>query len=388
MAPIPQIASFASSPEFLESLEYHRAHPETSVGEYRRLVRSRLAARALNGHRLYIDTNHWANLRDVWLGRTRDTRYADLLCLLETLVEATTLVVPFSDQLVEETCHQADPLTRRATAEIIDRLTAGVTIVGWEERKLLEVRHWVSALLEGHSAVPIHSVWATVRDAFGPLDFAPSVPNESFVAAFLKAVEDLSGRLGFSEVIDKLGHNPRRIQGWRDLACELTAYKTSLWSGQGSFEEIFQEEALSYLDRVLTDVPQDVLEELKRLPCGKDLEGPWIVANVKRVFLACDQMKSHPTSLPSLRIIAGGNSRIRADRDRKFKPGDATDLFHAAAALPYCNAFLTDGSMRHLLTTPPTDLAGLYGCTVLSAPDEAVRHLAHLAPAESRNGND
>jgi hypothetical protein len=369
---------FGSCPEFLESLEYHRAHPETSVGEYRRLARSRLAARAISGHRLYIDTNHWTHLRDVCLGRTRDPRYVELLHLLETLVEATTLVVPFSDQLVEETCHQADPLTRRATAEIIDRLTAGVTILGWKDRGLLEVRHWVSALLEGHSSVPLHSVWANVHDAFGLLDFEPPFPDKAFVTAFLKAAEDLSDRVGFRGVIDKLGHNSRRMMGWRSLADELTGYKSSIWSDQGSFEEIFQEEALSYLDRVLTDVPQMVLEEFKRLPHGKDLEGPLIDANVKRAFLACDQLELHPTSLPGLRILAGGNSRIRADRGRKFKPGDAADLFHAAAALPYCNAFLTDGSMRHLLTTHPTDLAGLYGCTVLCTPDEAVRHLTCL----------
>jgi hypothetical protein len=38
--PIPQVESFpfGLSPEFLDSLKYHREHPETSVGEYRRLA--------------------------------------------------------------------------------------------------------------------------------------------------------------------------------------------------------------------------------------------------------------------------------------------------------------------------------------------------------------
>jgi len=295
------------------------------------------------------------------------------------LVEASTLVVPFSDQLVEETCHQGDPQTRRATAEIIDRLTRGVTLIGWETRKVQEVRHWVGALLEGQPAVPLDSVWATVYNAFGLLDWEISHPDKAFAAAFLKAVEDLVDQVGFRGMIDKLGHNAKAVVGGRDLADKLTGYKSTIWSNQGSFEEIFREEALSYFDSVLTDLPAEVIEEFKRLPHGKDLdEGPRIVANVKRAFLACEQLELHPTSLPGLRIIAGGHSRIRSDQGRGFKPGDGADLFHAAAAIPYCNAFLTDRSMRHLLTTPPTDLAGLYGCTVLATVDEAIQHLTCL----------
>jgi hypothetical protein len=372
---------FGSSPEFLDSLEYHRAHPGTSVAEYRSLVRSRLAARALSRHRLYIDTSHWTHLRDAYLGRARDPQYIELLRLLESLVEANRLIVPLSDQLVEETCHQADPQTRRATAEIIDRLTGGVTLLGWKTRKLQEVRHWVSSLLEGHSAVPLDSVWVTVYHAFGILDFKPTFPDQELVAAFLKSAEDLASRVGLRVVIDNLGHSAGAVMGRRNLADELTGYKATIWSNQRSFKEIFQEEALSYLDRVLTDVSPEVLEELKRLPHGKELEGSWIVGNVKRAFLACEQLELHPNSLPGLRIIAGGHSRIRADQGRKFKPGDGADLFHAAAALPYCNAFLTDRSMRHLLTTPPTDFAGLYGCTVLSTPAEAAQYLTCLAAA-------
>lgn len=381
MDELPQFEGFpfGSFPEFLDLLEYHRAHPEMSVDEHRRLARSRLAVRALSSHRLYIDTSHWTHLRDVYLGRARDPRYVDLLRLLESLVDASTLVVPFSDQLVEETCHQADPITRRATAEVIDRLTGGVTVLGWRKRNLQEIRQWIRALLEGDSAVLRDSVWATVVDAFGLLDFELSFPDEALVSAFLKAAYDLADRIGFRGVIDKLGHNPRVVMSWRDLADELTGYKSNIWSNQRNFDEIFRDEALSYFDRVLTNLPPEVLEELKRLPGGKDLEGPSIIANVARVFFVCDQLGLHSTSVPGLRIIAGGNSRIRADQGRKFKPGDSADLFHAAAALPYCDAFLTDSSMCHLLTTPPTDLAGLYGCTVLRTPADAIEHLMRLA---------
>jgi hypothetical protein len=301
-----------------------------------------------------------------------------MLDLLDELVDASIVVVPFSDQLAKEICHQADPQTRRATAEVIDRLTTGVTILGWRKRKVQEIFHWVAALLEVQSPVPLDGVWASLYEAFGLLDFEPTWPDKELAAAFLKAVEDLADHVGFRGIVDRFVYDSTIVEGWRALADELTGYKSTIWNAQGTFDEIFQEEALAYLDRALADPTPELLETLRRLPHGKDLEGKWIIANAKRAFIACENLALHPTSLPSLRVIAGGHSRIRFDRNRRFKPGDGADLFHAATAIPYCNVFITDRSMRHLLTTPPTDFTKLYGCAILGSVDEAVQYLREV----------
>jgi hypothetical protein len=122
----------------------------------------------------------------------------------------------------------------------------------------------------------------------------------------------------------------------------------------------------------------EVLNDLRRLPHGSELKGPEIITNTQKAFLASEELGLTPNSLPTLRILAGGNSRIRAEQGRKFKQGDGADLFHAASAIPYCDTFLTDRSLHHLLTTAPTDYAVLYGAKVLSSVTEAIEHLSQL----------
>jgi len=376
--PDANLFPFGSSPEFVGALKYHLAHPEVTLAEHRAQVRKSIVARAMGSYRLYIDTNHWTHLRDAHLNRARDPRYVDLYDLLKKLVDDSKIVVPFSDQLFEETCHQADSATRRATAEVADRLTRGVAIVRWERRNIEEVLQWVRALLSGGIAVPVEESWASLYDAFGLHELELSRSDEAFAQAFMKAVEDLAERIGCCGIMEFGTYKSGAAENWANLADELTGHKSTTWRDQGHFSEVFEEEALSYLDKVLVNLDSDVVSELKRLPHGHSLDGPLVVANVKRAFLACEQLSLQPKAIPGLRIIAGGHARIRTEGDRKFKRGDTADLFHAAAALPYCDAFVTDRSLCHMLTTQPSDLATLYGCAVFSSPEEVADHLARL----------
>lgn len=125
-------------------------------------------------------------------------------------------------------------------------------------------------------------------------------------------------------------------------------------------------------------MPPEVTSELEKLVAAHDVGGADLVGGVKRVFWAQNLTGSHPQALPQLRIVAGCASRISTELGRKFKHGDQGDIFHASAALPYCSVFLTDSATRHLITSPPTDLAFQYQCTVLDDPAKAVEQLQRL----------
>jgi hypothetical protein len=51
---------------------------------------------------------------------------------------------------------------------------------------------------------------------------------------------------------------------------------------------------------------------------------------------------------------------------------DFYDFYHATAALPYCNVFLTERFLGTLLTRPPLDLSGVFGTIVVWDESEAV----------------
>ena len=77
------------------------------------------------------------------------------------------------------------------------------------------------------------------------------------------------------------------------------------------------------------------------------------------------------TELASLRIPATLHTAVRMETSRKYKATDMHDFGHATAALPYFDTFLTEHSLRHLLTRQDLGLDRLYDCTVVSDPRAA-----------------
>src|SRR5262245_30206809 len=77
--------------------------------------------------------------------------------------------------------------------------------------------------------------------------------------------------------------------------------------------------------------------------------------------------------LPGLSIMTELYALYETDRDAK-KPLSSNDWFdssHAAAALPYCDVFLTEKNLAHMLRQMlKADVQ--YGCQVIGSLEEAV----------------
>jgi hypothetical protein len=63
------------------------------------------------------------------------------------------------------------------------------------------------------------------------------------------------------------------------------------------------------------------------------------------------------------------------DSTRKYKITDVHDIGHATAALPYCDIFLTEHSLRHLLTRQDLGLDRQFKCIVISDTKVAIDRL-------------
>ena len=87
----------------------------------------------------------------------------------------------------------------------------------------------------------------------------------------------------------------------------------------------------------------------------------------------------HRRAFGSLYVPAMLHAAVRSERKRKIKPNDIFDFRHAAAALPYCRAFMTDGPLRSLITSGHVRLDRLYGCEVVATPAEAIELIGRLA---------
>ena len=84
------------------------------------------------------------------------------------------------------------------------------------------------------------------------------------------------------------------------------------------------------------------------------------------------------TSLPTAQIVAGVHAIVRWYKERPFKASDFYDIYHATAALPYCDVFLTERFLGNVLSRPPLDLARHFGTVVAWDEEDALRCLRAL----------
>ena len=83
----------------------------------------------------------------------------------------------------------------------------------------------------------------------------------------------------------------------------------------------------------------------------------------------------------ALRKAALGRGSEAAVRLLELDAHDLLDFQHAAAALAYCDGFLTDGPMRTMIEQKHLALDAELGCRVASSPAEALKLVSELRPS-------
>jgi Zn-dependent oligopeptidase len=140
--------------------------------------------------------------------------------------------------------------------------------------------------------------------------------------------------------------------------------KSEVWGALDGYQQILAE-ALSRLVRITgcNTLPTDT----ERQDSGK------LLRNFIGSLYQHDKLKNE---IPQLHIGASLHALVRYDQQRKYKPNDLEDFRHAGAALPYCDHFLTEKSLAHMICRPPAKLEAEYQCVVATNPGQAIDHLS------------
>ena len=80
----------------------------------------------------------------------------------------------------------------------------------------------------------------------------------------------------------------------------------------------------------------------------------------------------------TLHVKVAIHAAMRWDKERRFKVNDWHDFGHATIALTYCDAFFTEGPLRHLVTSRGPGLEVINDCRVASSADDALRIVRRL----------
>jgi hypothetical protein len=363
-------------------LSAHLAEPHIDIDSH---VRKRLlqAGRDLaQRKKIYLDTNFWVALR-----RASNDRSGDGLRLLDALLAGKAegwLVCPLSEANFIELFNQSDPTTRMATARIMAELSDGYALLDPEARMATEVMHWFRRTFGGNVYDLDGLIWTKAAFVFGVAHpFPPTgLSPPDILCTLQKSVFDDLWAKSLVEMVDALaGCAIGRGNDYEILASKLNAGNRAHAAELRSFAQAYRDEAIGAAT-MFPGVATAALAGFARqqgvvIPDGE--AGTAALASVGAQALAFVLTKKRDdTSLRSLHVHAALHASARWNRAQKLDAHDLLDFQHAAAALAYCNAFLTDNPMRVMIEQKHLNLGTRLGCRVASSIGEALELVEEL----------
>ena len=339
------------------TLAYHRQHPEVSLEQYVRSKMLATADRVLARKIVYLDTRFWILLRDVSLGRPKNSLHTDILGRLRELTGSGKVICPINANTLAELLKQRDPTTRLATAKLIDELSLGVALQSSEERVRTELMHYVELSLRGAAALepPERLVWTAPAYVLGhTFSSLESLPEDEMLAC-QKAFTDYLWDFSLADQISCLKEMPEDLNGrWDAIAAKLNREIKEHDKKTLPFSELHLHEFKGYLELYLPTL-EEIFSHLYEKEMGvapspdtrQELEqaAPELI----RIMVAALRTDKIGRQLPSLIIGAGLHAGVRRNRGRQFTGNDLHDFGHATAALAYCDYFATERSLCHLV---------------------------------------
>jgi len=365
---------------FARALEAHRKEPHVTWNAHRRTRVAELWRMVEPRKRIYLDTRYWVFLRDAAMGRAKRPVHGDLLAVLQRLVASGTAICPLSDSAMFELHKQADPATRIATARIMDALSLGATIQNGMERMRTElVRFFYSVIVEHRiPGPPIEHVWLKAGHYLGSATPVFENVDAAENLAISKAFFDLLWAVSVEEMLTD--------SDWveDDTAFRWAAKRMSEMSRQHagevtSFEQLYLAECAGIVD-ACAQVIDDAFIEMAATQ--GDSSSPQLDSTLSRqhrnAVYNLIRLGKAGTGLPQIQIEAGIHAAIRWLKHRAFQANDFYDIYHATAALPYCDIFFTEAFVGTILTNPPLASGTVFGTEIIWAEDDALRLLRTL----------
>lgn len=337
------------------TLDYHRQHPEISLERHFRSKFLAIADRVLARKRIYLDTRFWVLLRKVCLGRPDDPLHAQILTQLRLLVKASKVICPINATTLAELLKQNDPVTRLATAKLIDELSDGTALQSEEERVGTELKHCIQLTIRGSAAlVPLERlVWTSTPYVLGSTTLmVESLPKDELLA-WQKSFADYLWDVPLADQISRLPEIPAHLtEGWNVIAANLNRDIAKQDVKAKSFTVIREHEFKGALEVRLPKLTKMFVhlygmgapQSAQELGCAEKSARDLI--QVLAEALRRDKLGRQ---LPSLVIRSGLYAALRRNPKRPLTGNDLHDVGHATAALAYCDYFATEKFLRHLV---------------------------------------
>ena len=360
----------------MASIEHHMANPDVSIeahiGQCCQALSSELAGRTP----IYLDQRFWVIAREVRAGIRNESGERKLLHYLERLVQQERIFCPISASTFAELMKIGDHARRQATLEMVEELSAGVSLMPEHERTEDELEAIIRRSFASDDT-PLPRVWtrlAYTMGAFHVLD--DRFPTKTQLAV-QKAFFDHIWEQPFAVVAQGLNC------GKFEMTCDMGALADKLNEGNRarqaemvSFESVLSDE-LRGVAEVAKPILQQIVSRLGNFgpEVQRSEQSSRVAVNLVHAILGGE----HRKMLPTIHVHACLNALFRWEYRSKLMNGnDLFDFGHAAAALGYCDAFFTEAGISQSIAHRRICLDKLYNCLVTNDVDSALSFLQSL----------
>jgi len=371
---------------FVNTFALHRAQPQVSYEAYVASRSLELGEWVATKKRIYLDTKFWILLRNSAIGRDSEPAIKSLLERLYYLVESGVAICPLSLEIFREIFAQSDAHTLAACAELIDRLSKGVCQVEKDSRIRIEVSDFIRrSTVDPKLLHPrLHLMWTKARYVLG--HFSPEFHDESLKSGGLdlilkKALFDQMWSMNLADLLD-VTEGKFRVTPGPDISDELNKGKLENLTDNTSYQKLFLIEIRGILDASRPQLAaafqqiyrRDTGNDLTDIDLRNDKSGDWLA----NIVYECFRRNKIGMHMPTLRVKAGLHALTRWDLARKYRRNDCADFRHAASAIPYFDFFLTERSLKALLSDGNLKIRDYSNCIICSTAEEALHALASL----------
>jgi hypothetical protein len=366
---------------------------ENDLDKYVRSKQLELASTLAAKKAIYLDIKFWIILRDVVTGLRNAPAEITLLSTLREGVYKGRIFCPISESTFGELLKKADVKSRAVTADLIDELSLGITLIPHDVRAGTELAHFLHSAVTPSEVLPLDQlVWSKLSYVLGFLHPRGILFDPTTELTIQKMFFDHMWTLSMREMVDHIGDkalpNPERFEVLAERLNELNAEHAGELR---SFAQVYENEVHGILDTFM-EVAIDIVSQMVQAKHGgghelsqeqRKEEG----RQLHNLLFAAFKESRAKDALPSLHVPASLHAAIRWNRHQRLKANDFLDFEHATAALGYCDAFFTERALRTLVTASHIALDQRYGCDVVASPEEAVTYLRTiLDPAEKEPG--
>lgn len=334
-----------------------------------------LSRKIASRRKIYLDLRFWIILRDAALGIREDDKSQLLLRLLRHGVKAGALLCPISAAIFFELMKQPFvPERRIATASLADELSMGVSLMRQDRIQATEI---ASFMIAASGSEGLHDmqelVWTKAAYVLGDVYPVPKgVPAETVIEMQIMFF-DLLWTMRLSDMVEQIGDHPGGPDPWHEVTAETNAKCRQFAHEITSYKAAYDIE-LRGIAEELGSIAADILAQRAAIEVGREptAEERSRLDNVGRNAIYYGMRRPEfRRVMRSVHVGAAIHASMRWDKDRRFKPNDWYDFQHAYGAVGYCDVFLTERSLHHLLSRPQVDLKGISDCVIVSNIDEA-----------------